>query len=289
MGLQLGRDRLCLVQIADGRGDEHLVRFARGSAYDAPNLKAVLADPARLKLYHFARFDLAAIYAYLGVMAAPVYCTKTASRLIRTYTDRHGLKELVKEVLGQEISKQQQTLGLGRARAQRRAEGLCRLRRALSPRAEGEARRPAGARGAHAARPGLLRFPAAAGPLLDLAGWAESRHFRPCLSLPSKERAGQARLGDPRRRPRSPRPVLKLGLPAWSASSSPSSSSRRSSDKQEVSFLLDKNKVADRARAAPRSRRAISRPGQSGPALRRSAPARRCSRPRRCRSSRSAT
>ena len=84
MGLQLPRDRLCVVQISDGRGDEHLVRFAPGSAYAAPNLKAVLADPARLKLYHFARFDLASIQAYLGVMAAPVYCTKTASRLVRT-------------------------------------------------------------------------------------------------------------------------------------------------------------------------------------------------------------
>jgi ribonuclease D len=113
MGLQLGRDRLCLVQISDGRGDEHLVRFAAGSDYAAPNLKAVLADPARLKLYHFARFDLASIQAYLGVMAAPVYCTKTASRLIRTYTDRHGLKDLVKEVLGQEISKQQQSSDWG--------------------------------------------------------------------------------------------------------------------------------------------------------------------------------
>jgi ribonuclease D len=113
MGLQVGRDRLCLVQIADGKGDEHLVRFARGSAYDAPVLKGVLADPSRLKLYHFARFDLASIYAYLGVMAAPVYCTKTASRLIRTYTDRHGLKDLVKEVLGQEISKQQQSSDWG--------------------------------------------------------------------------------------------------------------------------------------------------------------------------------
>lgn len=113
MGLQLGRDRLCVVQVSDGGGDEHLVRFGPGSDYAAPNLKAVLADPARLKLYHFARFDLASIQAYLGVMAAPVYCTKTASRLIRTYTDRHGLKDLVKEVLGQEISKQQQTSDWG--------------------------------------------------------------------------------------------------------------------------------------------------------------------------------
>ena len=78
MGLQLARDRLCLVQIADGRGDEHLVRFGADSDYAAPNLKAVLADPERLKLYHFARFDLASIRAYLGIIAAPVYCTKTA-------------------------------------------------------------------------------------------------------------------------------------------------------------------------------------------------------------------
>ena len=113
MGLQVGRDRLCLVQISDGGGDEHLVRFRPGSDYAAPNLRAVLTDPGRLKLYHFARFDLASIKAYLGVMAEPVYCTKTASRLIRTYTDRHGLKELVRELLGLEISKQQQTSDWG--------------------------------------------------------------------------------------------------------------------------------------------------------------------------------
>ncbi len=115
MGLRLGRDRLCVVQISDGGGDEHLVRFRRGSDYAAPNLKAVLTDPQRLKLYHFARFDIASIQAYLGVLAAPVYCTKTASRLIRTYTDRHGLKELVRELLGHEISKQQQTSDWGAA------------------------------------------------------------------------------------------------------------------------------------------------------------------------------
>ncbi|GAO39873.1 putative 3'-5' exonuclease [Sphingomonas changbaiensis NBRC 104936] len=113
MGLHSHRDRLCLVQISDGRGDEHLVRFGPGSRYDAPNLKAVLADPARVKLYHFARFDLAAIELYLGVTAAPVYCTKIASRLVRTYTDRHGLKDLVRELLGQEISKQQQSSDWG--------------------------------------------------------------------------------------------------------------------------------------------------------------------------------
>jgi ribonuclease D len=113
MGLQPGRDRLCLVQISDGGGDEHLVRFAPDSDYTAPNLKAVLADPARLKLYHFARFDLASIHAYLGVMAEPVYCTKIASRLVRTYTDRHGLKELVRDLVGIDISKQQQSSDWG--------------------------------------------------------------------------------------------------------------------------------------------------------------------------------
>jgi ribonuclease D len=113
MGLHPARDRLCVVQISDGGGDEHLVRFAAGSDYAAPNLKAVLDDPDRLKLYHFARFDLASIYAYLGVMAAPVYCTKIASRLVRTYTDRHGLKELVRELVGVEVSKAQQSSDWG--------------------------------------------------------------------------------------------------------------------------------------------------------------------------------
>jgi ribonuclease D len=113
MGLVTTRDRLCLLQISDGRGDEHLVRFAAGSDYAAPNLRAVLADPARIKLFHFARFDLAAIHHYLGVMATPVFCTKIASKLVRTYTDRHGLKELVRELLGKEISKQQQSSDWG--------------------------------------------------------------------------------------------------------------------------------------------------------------------------------
>lgn len=113
MGLQTPRDRLCVVQLSDGSGDEHLVRFAPDSDYSAPNLKALLGDTARLKLYHFARFDLAAIEHYLGVVAAPVYCTKIASRLIRTYTDRHGLRELCRELLGTDISKQQQSSDWG--------------------------------------------------------------------------------------------------------------------------------------------------------------------------------
>ena len=113
MGLLPGRDRLCMVQLSDGGGDEHLVRFGPASDYAAPILRALLGDPDRLKIYHFARFDVAILRAYLGIMAAPVYCTRTASRLVRTYTDRHGLKELVKEMLGQDISKQQQTSDWG--------------------------------------------------------------------------------------------------------------------------------------------------------------------------------
>jgi ribonuclease D len=113
MGLNTHRDRLCLLQISDGGGDEHLVRFGPDSDYSAPNLRRILADTDRLKLYHFARFDLAAIEHYLGVTAAPVFCTKIASRLTRTFTDRHGLKELVKELLGTDISKQQQTSDWG--------------------------------------------------------------------------------------------------------------------------------------------------------------------------------
>lgn len=113
MGLVTPRDRLCVVQISDGSGDEHLVRFSPGSEYEAPNLTRILADESRVKLYHYARFDLAAIQYYLGVMAAPVFCTKIASKLVRTYTDRHGLKNLVGELLNADMSKQQQSSDWG--------------------------------------------------------------------------------------------------------------------------------------------------------------------------------
>jgi ribonuclease D len=176
MGLQVGRDRLCLVQIADGRGDEHLVRFAAGSRYDAPVLKAALADPARLKLYHFARFDLASIRAYLGVMAAPVYCTKTASRLIRTYTDRHGLKDLVKEVLGQEISKQQQSSDWGAAELSEAQKDYAasdvRYLHALKERLDERLAREGRSQLAQACFDFLPHR-----ALLDLAGWAEQDIF----------------------------------------------------------------------------------------------------------------
>jgi ribonuclease D len=176
MGLQPGRDRLCLVQIADGGGDEHLVRFAPGSRYEAPVLKAALADPSRLKLYHFARFDLASIRAYLGVMAAPVYCTKTASRLVRTYTDRHGLKDLVKEVLGQDISKQQQSSDWGAAElsdAQKDyAAADVRYLHALKEKLDERLARE-GRTGLALACFDFLPHRA----LLDLAGWAEQDIF----------------------------------------------------------------------------------------------------------------
>jgi len=113
MGLITPRDRLCVVQLSDGGPAEHLVRFSPNSDYAAPNLRALLGDRSRLKLYHFGRFDLAAIAHYLGTDASPCYCTKIASRLVRTYTDRHGLKELVRELLGADISKQQQSSDWG--------------------------------------------------------------------------------------------------------------------------------------------------------------------------------
>ncbi len=112
MGLNPARDRLCLVQLSGGDGHAHLVQFAPGR-YDAPNLKAVLTNPQILKIFHFARFDLAAIRRYLGVAVTPVYCTKIASKLARTYTDRHGLKDLCAELLGVELSKQQQSSDWG--------------------------------------------------------------------------------------------------------------------------------------------------------------------------------
>lgn len=112
MGLNPLRDRLCLVQLSSGDGNVHLVQFAKGQ-YAAPNLKALMTNNAVTKLFHFARFDVAALQAYLGVVTQPVYCTKIASRLARTFTDRHGLKDLVKDLLGVDLSKQQQSSDWG--------------------------------------------------------------------------------------------------------------------------------------------------------------------------------
>ncbi|MFY9624693.1 MAG: ribonuclease H-like domain-containing protein [Rhodoplanes sp.] len=107
MGLQPARDRLCVVQLSPGDGSADVVQIPQGAA-DAPNLKALLTDANRLKIFHFARFDLAILLQTFGVKATPVYCTKIASRLTRTYTDKHGLKDILREVLGIEVSKQQQ-------------------------------------------------------------------------------------------------------------------------------------------------------------------------------------
>ena len=114
LGLNPHRDRLCVVQLSFGDGDADLVQIARGQTR-APNLEALLADPKVLKLFHFARFDVAILAKTFGVMPKPVYCTKIASKLVRTYTDRHGLKELVRELAGVEISKQQQSSDWGAA------------------------------------------------------------------------------------------------------------------------------------------------------------------------------
>ena len=107
MGLDPNRDRLCVVQLSPGDGSADVVQITAGQK-DAPNLKRLLADPAVLKIFHFARFDLGSLFKTFGVMPTPVYCTKIASRLARTYTDKHGLKDLVRELTGTDLSKQQQ-------------------------------------------------------------------------------------------------------------------------------------------------------------------------------------
>lgn len=116
MGLKPARDRLCLVQMSSGDGTCHMVQIRPGAGlapHGAPNLKRLLTDPATTKLFHFARFDVAALKAHLGVVCAPVYCTKVASKLVRTFTDRHGLKDLCRELLGVELNKQQQSSDWG--------------------------------------------------------------------------------------------------------------------------------------------------------------------------------
>lgn len=175
MGLDPHRDRLCLIQLSDGGDDEHLVRFDIGR-YEAPNVKALLADPDRLKILHFARFDMALVAKYLGVVMAPVYCTKIASKLVRTYTDRHGLKELTKETLGIDISKQQQSSDWGAAElsdaqieyAASDVRHLHRIREVLDERLEREGR-------AALARACFDFLPVRA--QLDLLGWADTDIF----------------------------------------------------------------------------------------------------------------
>jgi ribonuclease D len=175
MGLNPHRDRLCLVQLSAGDGNAHLVQLAPGT-YEAPRLKALMADPTVTKIFHFARFDLAMIYHYLGVMAGPIYCTKIASRLARTFTDRHGLRDLCKDLLNVDLSKQQQSSDWGAAAltdqqlhyAATDVLHLHALRARLDAMLEREGR-------ADLARSTFDFLPARV--LLDLKGWAEQDIF----------------------------------------------------------------------------------------------------------------
>ena len=175
LGLNPGRDRLCLVQLSSGDGSAHLVQFARDE-YEAPNLKRLLGDPNVLKVFHFARFDLATLRRYLGVVAAPVYCTRTASKLARTYTDKHGLKDLVKELLDIDLSKQQQSSDWG-------AENLTEQQLAYAANDVAFLHRLKDALDAMLVREGRMELAQAcfgflpARAELDLAGWAEGDIF----------------------------------------------------------------------------------------------------------------
>jgi ribonuclease D len=161
MGLNPHRDRLCLVQLSAGDGDAHLVQIGQGGAA-APNLAALLGAPDVLKLFHFGRFDIAVLLHRFDVLTAPVWCTKIASKLTRTYTDRHGLKYLVSDLLDIDISKQQQSSDWGAAELSAAQTGVRGLGRAAPAPAQGRARADAGARGARGPGAGLFRFPAGA-------------------------------------------------------------------------------------------------------------------------------
>lgn len=175
MGLNPHRDRLCVVQLSGGDGNAHLVQIAKGQT-SAPNLERLLTDDTVLKLFHFGRFDIAAMYNAFGALAAPVYCTKIASKLIRTYTDRHGLKYLLQELLSVDISKQQQSSDWGASElsnaqldyAASDVLYLHRLREELDARLTREGR-------AHLAQACFDFLPARA--KLDLAGWPDTDIF----------------------------------------------------------------------------------------------------------------
>jgi ribonuclease D len=175
MGLHPHRDRLCLVQLSRGDGDAHLVQLAAG-CYDAPNLKRLLADRAVVKLFHFARFDIAILYHFLGVMPEPLYCTKIASRLVRTFSDRHGLRDLCKDLLGVDLKKEQQSSDWGASslteeQLRYAASDVLHLH-ALRARLDAMLARE---RRTELARSCFDFLPARA--LLDLEGWAEQDIF----------------------------------------------------------------------------------------------------------------
>ncbi|MGH1423777.1 MAG: ribonuclease D [Pseudooceanicola sp.] len=175
MGLNPMRDRLCVIQMSGGDGNSHIVQIEKGQT-DAPNLCRMLEDPDVLKLFHFGRFDIAAMYHAFGALAAPVYCTKIASRLVRTYTDRHGLKNLTQELIGVDLSKQQQSSDWGAdqlsdAQIEYAASDvlyLHRLRDELNRRMEREGRM-------ELAQSCFDFLPTRA--KLDLAGWPETDIF----------------------------------------------------------------------------------------------------------------
>ena len=186
LGLNPHRDRLCVVQLSPGDGTADVVQIAPGQT-EAPNLKRLLADSAVVKIFHYARFDIAVLSNAFGVMPAPLYCTKIASRLTRTYTDRHGLKDLVRDLLGVDLLKAAAILRLGRRNAKRASGGLCCLGCAASACSEGETGRAAGARGPHRPCGGLFPFSARSGATRSprLAGRGHFRSIRdpglPCL------------------------------------------------------------------------------------------------------------
>ena len=161
LGLEIGRDRLCVVQLSRGDGDAEIVKIEAGQTR-APNIERMLADPSTTKLFHFGRFDLATLCAAFGVMGSPVYCTKIASKLARTYTDRHGLKDLTPGTARRRDFEAAAILRLGRGNSQRGAACLCRLGCPLPARAARKARRHADARGAGCVRPGGVRLSAGA-------------------------------------------------------------------------------------------------------------------------------
>jgi len=175
LGLIPRRDKLCLVQLSSGDGNAHLVQLDRTN-YGAPNLKALLTNPEVLKIFHFARFDVAVIKHYLGIDVAPLYCTKIASRLTRTYTDRHGLKDLIKELLGIDLNKQQQSSDWGAhvlsdAQKQYAAQDVIYLHELKSRLDQMLAREGR----TDVARACFTFLPARAA--LDLAGWTEEDVF----------------------------------------------------------------------------------------------------------------
>jgi ribonuclease D len=175
LGLNLTRDRLCLVQLSSGDGNAHLVQFDRNN-YDCPNLKQLFADAAVTKIFHYARFDIGMIARHLGVLTEPVFCTKIASRLTRTYTDRHGLRDLCRELIGVDISKQQQSSDWGAdalsdAQLEYAASDVLYLH-ALKERLETMLQRE---NRVHLSEACFRFVPARA--LLDIAGWSEEDIF----------------------------------------------------------------------------------------------------------------